>query len=395
MATDPTDPRWFRNVLGQYPTGVSVITTTEADGTRAGFVVGTFTSISLNPPLVGFMPDKGSSSWPKIQAAGKFCVNILSADQEHLCRQFASKNGDRFAGVAVRESGLGNPILEDAVAWIDCELDTVVEAGDHYIVMGAVKDLDIESGSLPLLFFQGGYGRFKPHSLIAAYTPAGVTAEQLRTVDLIRPAMESLANSVSARCLATAVVDSDLIVLAGVGSPDARDRATLVGARMPFTPPNASAIAAWYPEAERNEWLSTGADGAIREENERRLARVRERGYSVGLINDAQREFAAALNKLAEDPKAMPPEDLRALMKDLDYDPEQLDERNEQAVRVIAAPIFDAEGEAVFAFTIYGFAKPEGGAGVRSHIDRVLAAAREATEAIGGRVPASAQLETA
>lgn len=390
MPGDPADARWFRTVLGQYPTGVSVITTTEDDGTRTGFVVGTFTSVSLDPPLVAFLPDKRSSSWPRIKAAGRFCVNILSADQEHLCRKFATKGEDRFAGVSVRESALGNPVLSDAVAWIDCELDQVVDAGDHYIVLGAVKELDIESGSLPLLFFQGGYGRFKPHSLIAAYTPSDVTDEQLRLVDLVRPAMEGLANDVSARCIATAAVDGDLVVLAGAGSPDAKDRATLVGARLPFTPPNASAIAAWYPEAEREEWLKAGADGDALEENRRRLARVRERGYSVGLLNDAQREFAAALDRLAEDPKALPPEDLRTIMKDLDYDPEELTGEAEQNVRVIAAPIFDAHGAPVLALTLSGFAKPADRTSISDYIDRVRAAAQAATEAIGGRAPQSA-----
>lgn len=387
MPGDPTDPRFFRTVLGQYPTGVSVITTTEQDGTRAGFVVGTFTSVSLDPPLVAFFPDKKSSSWPKIEAAGRFCVNILSADQEHLCRQFAAKGADRFAGVPVRESGLGNPILEDAVAWIDCELDQVIDAGDHYIVLGAVKELDIESGSLPLLFFQGGYGRFAPHSLVAAYTPASVTAEQLRNVDLIRPIMERLAGDLSSRCIATAVSDNDLVVLAGVGSPDAQDRATLVGARLPFTPPNGSAIAAWYPEGKLREWLATNPDEGAREENERRLARVRERGYSVGLLNDAQREFAEALTKLAQDPEALPPEDLRAVMKELLYDPEEITDEYADAVRVVAVPIFDAEGKVALAFTLYGFAKPEGRGGIRAYIDRVVEAGREATEALGGRVP--------
>ena len=97
---DPTDPRWFRRVLGQYPTGVCVVTATEADGRRAGFVVGSFTSVSLNPPLVAFFPDKGSTSWPRIREAGKFCVNILGAGQEDVCRNFAVRKDDKFEGVA-------------------------------------------------------------------------------------------------------------------------------------------------------------------------------------------------------------------------------------------------------------------------------------------------------
>ncbi len=388
MAGDPTDPRFFRSVLGQYPTGVSVITATQEDGTRAGFVVGTFTSVSLDPPLVAFLPTKTSTSWPKIQAAGKFCVNILSAEQEHLCRQFSSKAEDKFEGVPTRMSPLGSPILEGAVAWIDCTLDGVYEAGDHYIVMGAVSNLDIESAELPLLFFQGGYGRFAPHSLIAAYTPSGVSAEELRNVDLIRPAMDRLAEDVSGRCIATTVVGEDLVVLASAGTPNADTRTTLVGARIPFTPLNGSAIGAWSSDKEIEGWLSTIADDVERQEQKRRLETVRDRGYSVGLLNEAQRKFASALDQLAENPNALTPEELRAVMKELLYDPAELNSENASAVRVIAAPVFDAEGNVAFAFTLSGFDKPHGESGIHGYIDRVVAAAREATEALGGRMPA-------
>src|ERR1044071_9719430 len=120
---DPTDSRWFRQVLGQYPTGVCVVTATQEDGSRAGFVVGSFTSVSLDPPLVAFFPDKASTSWPKIHRAGRVCGNILSADQEHLCRRFASKAEDKFVGLQTRAAGSGSPVLEGVVAWIDCDLD--------------------------------------------------------------------------------------------------------------------------------------------------------------------------------------------------------------------------------------------------------------------------------
>src|SRR4051794_21215683 len=108
---DPRDPRWFREVLGQYPTGVCVVTAIDDDGAGSGFVVGSFTSVSLDPPLVAFFPDKRSTSWPKIHRGGKFCVNILSASQEDLCRQFAAKGGDKFSGVEWRRSGSGSPII--------------------------------------------------------------------------------------------------------------------------------------------------------------------------------------------------------------------------------------------------------------------------------------------
>lgn len=157
-----TDPKTFRRVLGHYPTGVCVITALEADGKPIGMAVGSFTSVSLDPPLVAFFPDRGSSSWPRIEAAGHFCVNVLAAHQEPLSRAFATRAEDRFAGVPYRLSETGLPILGDIVAWIDCELHAVHEAGDHFIVLGRVRALDVERQHAPLLFFRGGYGGFAP-----------------------------------------------------------------------------------------------------------------------------------------------------------------------------------------------------------------------------------------
>ncbi len=159
--TSSSDPKVFRRVLGHYPTGVCVITAMQADGRPAGMAVGSFTSVSLDPPLVAFFPDRSSSTWPKIEAAGHFCVNVLAAHQEQLCRAFSSRADDKFAGIDYRLSDKGVPILDDVVAWIDCTLHAVHEAGDHFIVLGEVHALDVEKPHAPLLFFQGGYGRFE------------------------------------------------------------------------------------------------------------------------------------------------------------------------------------------------------------------------------------------
>lgn len=154
------DSATFRRVLGHYPTGVCVVTAVEADGAPTGMVVGSFTSVSLDPPLVAFFPDRKSTSWPRIEKVGKFCVNVLGSDQQPLCRQFAASGTDKFAGVSHRVSANGSPILDGVVAWIDCTLDVVHEAGDHYIVLGRVVALEVERPTSPLLFFQGGYGAF-------------------------------------------------------------------------------------------------------------------------------------------------------------------------------------------------------------------------------------------
>lgn len=160
IVRDVIDPQWFRTVLGQYPTGVCAITAMDRDGRVSGMAVGSFTSVSLNPPLVAFLPDRSSTSWPKIESTGKFCVNVLSDQQLGVCKRFASKAEDKFAGLAYQLSDNGSPILEGVVAWIDCDLHSVQDAGDHYIVIGAVRELQIESEGSALLFYRGGYGGF-------------------------------------------------------------------------------------------------------------------------------------------------------------------------------------------------------------------------------------------
>ena len=154
------DSATFRRVLGHYPTGVCVVTAVEADGAPVGMVVGSFTSVSLDPPLVAFFPAKTSQSWAGLAAVGKFCVNVLASDQQALCRQLSGRGEDKFAGVSHRVSANGSPILDNVVAWIDCTLDAVHEAGDHYIVLGKVIALEVDRPESPLLFFQGNYGEF-------------------------------------------------------------------------------------------------------------------------------------------------------------------------------------------------------------------------------------------
>lgn len=384
---DPTDPSWFRQVLGQYPTGVCAVTAIEPDGTPTGFVVGSFTSVSLDPPLVAFFPDRASTSWPKIEAAGKFCVNIIGADQEQLCRQFAAKGADRFEGVGWRPAATGSPVLEGVVAWIDCELESVTEAGDHFIVVGAVKELEIEEPSLPLLFFQGGYGRFAPLSLTASNS-SGALTEQLRTVDLVRHEMEALASDLAARCIATAQTQHVLAVTASAGAGNVTAAATMVGQRLPFAPPTGSAYAAFMDEDGVQDYLSLIDDADLREEHRKRLAAVRERGYSVGLVNEAQREFVSAIDRLAADPDAMSHEDLHSLIHDLSFDPPELTAEAKRDIRSITVPVFGPDGTPALAFTLYGFPKPSSDTGIDDYIDRATEAARRATEHLGGQMGA-------
>ena len=160
MSEATIDPAVFRQVLGSYPTGVCAITALDAEGRPAGMVVGTFTSVSLDPPLVGFLPDKSSSTWPLIEAAGKFCVNVLASDQQATCRQLAARGPDKFTGVDFTVSEHGVPVIAGAIARIDCTIHSVIDAGDHWFVLGSVVALEAVRADDPMLFHRGRYGGF-------------------------------------------------------------------------------------------------------------------------------------------------------------------------------------------------------------------------------------------
>lgn len=157
------DQKDFRATMGQFCTGVVVVTAAAVapDEQPAGFVAQSFVSLSLDPPLIAICPAKTSTSWPKLRAAGAFCVNMLHAGQVDLCNQFARSGGDKFAGVDWQPGASGAPILADTLAWIECTLHDEVEAGDHTIAVGRVTAFERTApGADPLLFFRGAYGSF-------------------------------------------------------------------------------------------------------------------------------------------------------------------------------------------------------------------------------------------
>lgn len=154
------DPRALRDTLGRFCTGV-VLATGVFEGRPCGFAAQSFVSLSLDPPLVALCPARTSSSWPLLRASGSFCINVLGAQQKALCDAFARSGGDKFAGVDWRAGATGSPIVDDVLAWVDCDLEAEHEAGDHTIAVGRVRDLRImDADGDPLLFFGGRYGAF-------------------------------------------------------------------------------------------------------------------------------------------------------------------------------------------------------------------------------------------
>lgn len=161
LASDssPIDPRDFRNALGTYGTGVTIITATAADGKPYGITCNSFASVSLNPPLVLWSLGIYSSSLAVFQNASHFTVHVLGNSQQALANKFAKSTEDKFAGVDWAP-GLGNaPVLAESVANFQCRSVNRYYGGDHVIFLGAVEAYAYNSGE-PLLFARGTYGRF-------------------------------------------------------------------------------------------------------------------------------------------------------------------------------------------------------------------------------------------
>jgi 3-hydroxy-9,10-secoandrosta-1,3,5(10)-triene-9,17-dione monooxygenase reductase component len=154
------DAATYRTVLGHFATGVVLVTAIDADE-PVGMACNSFSSVSLEPPLVLFCAAKSSSTWPRIETSGKWAANILDEDGEEVCRLFAQKGADRFARIAYTPGRTGSPILEDALAFVDCETVAKHDAGDHVIVVGRVIELGYQHEGKPLLFYRGGYGRYE------------------------------------------------------------------------------------------------------------------------------------------------------------------------------------------------------------------------------------------
>ncbi|MFM9579392.1 flavin reductase family protein [Streptomyces caniscabiei] len=184
----PVDQAEFRRVLGNFATGVTVITAPGAAATPetagapgaagtlpesgtptpavpppAGFACQSFSALSLDPPLVVFMVGRTSTTWPRIARAGVFCVNVLGAEQGELCRRFAVSGADKFAGVAHTPApATGSPRLTGAPAWIDCTIHAVHPGGDHLIVVGRVESLGTApEATPPLLFHRGRFAELR------------------------------------------------------------------------------------------------------------------------------------------------------------------------------------------------------------------------------------------
>lgn len=383
------DPAWFRYVLGQYPTGVTLITAKHPDGTEIGMVVGTFSSVSLDPPLVAFMPDVRSSSWPKIREAGAFCANILTSAQQDVCRAFARKEEHRFSASTWSDTVSGSPRLDGAAAWVDCTIDDVHRAGDHDIVIGRVTSLGVgDADGLPLLFLRGGYGSF---SIPSIESLNNFLPRQVRAVDAARPDIESLTEDLDLECLVSVAVEDTVVVVSAAGvAASPHGAPSRVGISFQLAAPLAPLHVAWAgPEAERR-WLgqtrsilgSVAEDAALAE-----LATVRRFGYSVSTGTEAAAEFERTVHVTSDSAAPDLSGVLPSLLARAGAGPADLDQPAE--VTSLHAPVFGPDGQVALSLTLNGFSGRDSSERLRECLDRLLLAAHRITEKLGGSAPAN------
>jgi flavin reductase (DIM6/NTAB) family NADH-FMN oxidoreductase RutF len=160
LAASGPNPRSLRDTLGRWATGVAFVTAAP-DGQPAGLIVNSFTSVSLEPPLVSFCPSRSSLTWQRMRPAGRFAVNVLGRQHEQFVKRAALAGADRFAGLDWEPGPHGSPRVTDALAILECQIVAEHPAGDHWIVIGRVEDLRTTPKADPLVFYAGAFATLK------------------------------------------------------------------------------------------------------------------------------------------------------------------------------------------------------------------------------------------
>lgn len=390
---EPIDSRVFRNVLGHFPTGVVVVTAIAREGAPVGMAVGSFTSVSLDPPLVAFLPDRASSSFPRIREADSFCVNVLASDQEPVCRAFAMKKTDKFDGIAWEHAPSGAPRIAGAVAWIDCVPHQIHEAGDHYIVLGRVTGLGVPKPTIPLLFFQGGYGAFAPQALVAGAREEMV--QQIRLADQARGELQAMADDLGVETRALAAAGSQQEIVAAAQPRESGASPTSVGLRLPFMPPWNATYLAWSTPEEVDALCAQvfpPLDDARRQAFERERNEIRRHGWSLTLRDREERmsQIFGLFSDIGE--YGHTPDLERRLAVAVSQmrphaNPADLDEPTAGRVLALSVPVFDRHGRVPMLLSIFDPPPKSGLAKIRAYRDRLASGAAEVTRRIGGIAP--------
>ena len=392
--TDPLpliDSLRYREVMGHYPTGVTVVTGIADDDEPVGMVIGTFTSVSLDPPLVAFLPTRASRTFARLRTARSFCINVLAHDQVELCRTMTSPAPAKFRGVEWSASPTGAPAIAGAVAHVHCAPRQAIEAGDHFIQLCEVESMEVHRQVTPLLFFQGGYGGFSPHGMTAGGDADLISG--IRLADLARPQIEVLARELACEAAVLVAVNEFELTTAATAHGGSAVMRELLGERLPMKPPLGEAYVAWASDEAAARWLTlVGKDPDRLEAHQRRLAAIRARGYAAWQIASAdQADVAAMMDEYAAGD--LTPARERALLARMaesmpSVDTADFADEREYDIGGLMAPVLGKDGNVVLLLRLAQLPTPSSG----EQIKRWASALRAAAAQVEAGLPTSAAL---
>lgn len=382
------DPALFREVLGHYPTGVAIITGIDHQGEHLAMIVGTFTSVSLDPPLVAFLPQRTSKTYARLAECDSLCINVLTGEQEDVSRTIVTRWENKLEGIDWFPSPSGDPVLADSLAWLDVRLEQSIDAGDHLIAMCRIVDMKVNNPVAPLIFFQGGYGRFVIPPLVARMDDDIIAA--VHDAVCARDDIDRLANDIGCEVsLLTAVNKDELAAVAsavghGVLTADS------LGLRMPMIPPIGDTFMATGGKEYADYWLSKAksVSDEQREIFRERLDRCREQGYLISFLTDEDADTAyhpmSEAAHLYAAGKLTPAQEReireRITSARIDYRPRDLNDEEAYHVGSIVIPVTDGKGAQTLTLRLGQMPRGASGRQVREWVAQAVRTARTIEE---------------
>lgn len=378
------DAAMFREVLGHYPTGVTIVTGTAPDGEHLAMIVGTFTAVSLDPPLVAFLPQRSSKTFARLSECDSLCINVLTGEQEEVSRTIVSRWENKLDGIDWFPSPSGDPVLADSLAWLDVRLEQSIDAGDHVIAMCRIVDMKVNNPVAPLIFFQGGYGSFVIPPLVARMDDGIITA--VHEAVCARDDIHRLANDVGCEVsLLTAVNKDELAAVATAVGPGVPTGDSL-GLRLPMIPPIGDTFMATGGSEHADYWLAK-AKSATDEQREvfrERLEQCRTQGYLISFLDDEDADTAyhpmSEAAHLYAAGKLTPAQEReireRITSTHIDYRPRNLSDNESYHVGSIVIPVTDGRGTTTLTLRLGQLPRGASGGQVRAWIDQGLNTAR-------------------
>lgn len=365
----------MRDVLGQYPTGVAVVTAIAGDGEALAMVVGTFSSVSLDPPLVSFMPMKTSFVFDRMRNASGFVVNVLAHDQEVLCRELARPVPHKLEHIDWKPSAeIGAPILPDVLAHIECSSHSVLEGGDHFIVLGEVLNLQTHRAESPLIFLQGGFGGFAPPAFM--HVTDQELARAVATAQHAQHDIEQIAEELDAVVEVFARIGQDAALVAS-SNAKADQFGEFLGARYPVIPPFGEHFIA-SQEGDEGNWFSRvyGMAEADMEHFRARLSLIRNQKWSFTVADfDCSSELFDAVRDYADRP--LPISHRRLARSAAEARPafpiEVPGDSEKHRIAMVLAPVNDFDGKARFVVRVRFGGREMSGAELREIGERLVA----------------------